>query len=104
MRFLVTSDTRKKSGAVKPYMLATMRAEPAAIRGNRFSLPVDFHSQRPDNSLGEDRKQTVSFRRLTPFQIRHRNSGLEYLASRGDRTLQLFQTTFDLVLLFCCHD
>jgi len=50
----------------------------AAIRGNRFSLPVDLHAQRPDNSLGEDRKQTVSFRRLTPFQIRHRNSEREH--------------------------
>ena len=31
VRFLVTSDTRKKSGAVKPCMLATMRAEPVPI-------------------------------------------------------------------------
>jgi hypothetical protein len=29
---------------------------------------VDLYSQRPDNSLGEDRKQTVSFSRLMPFQ------------------------------------
>src|SRR5713101_4903391 len=30
-------------------------------------FPVDLYSQRPDNSLGEDRKQTVSFSRLMPF-------------------------------------
>src|SRR5258705_11221296 len=89
MRFLVTSDTRKKSGAVKPYMLATMRAEPAAIRGNRFALPVDLHSQRPDNSLGEDRKQAVSFRRLTPFQIHHRNFEREHSANKVRGSAQL---------------
>jgi hypothetical protein len=48
------------------------------IRGNRFSLPVDLHSQRSDNPPGKDRKQTVSFRSLTPFQIRHRNSEREH--------------------------
>jgi hypothetical protein len=32
-------------------------------------------------SLGEDRKQTVSFRSLTPFQIRHRNSEREHLVT-----------------------
>ena len=29
---------------------------------------MDFHSQRPDHPLGEDRKQTVSFSGLTPFK------------------------------------
>jgi len=44
---------------------------------------VDLHSQRSDNSLGEDRKQTVSFRSLTPFKIRHRNSEREHLATKS---------------------
>jgi hypothetical protein len=50
----------------------------APIPGNRLALPMDLYSQRPDSSLGEDRKQTVSFRRLTPLQIRHRNSEQEH--------------------------
>jgi hypothetical protein len=45
---------------------------------------MDLYSQRPDNSLGEDRKQTVSFRRLTPLQIHHRNSEQEHLAKLVD--------------------
>jgi hypothetical protein len=40
---------------------------------------MDLHSQRSGYSPGENRKQTVRSRGLTPFRIRHRNSEREHL-------------------------